>query len=181
MGTLNPRAKNDRENWIRTNRVWLSRNNSWPLCPCASSWSRGFTRNARSGAHLVTTTKAAVDSLSPRRRSGERGQGEGISKERANSMERAPLPNPRPARASRGEGAEDFSDGGCIKMRPRLSRCMRMLSVVERAVYGASMSSVPQLSPNSKILGSLTLKPPEGRAPTSRQLVDAPRVQAQYR
>ena len=43
------------------------------------------------------------------------GQGEGISKERDNSMERAPLPSPLPARASQGEGAGDFSDGRCIK------------------------------------------------------------------
>jgi hypothetical protein len=36
------------------------------------------------------------------------------------------------------------------------------------------MSSVPQLSLTPKIVvGSLTLKRPEGRAPTSRQLVDA--------
>ena len=48
-----------------------------------------------------------------------------------------------------------------------------MLSVMERAVYGASMSEVPQLSLNSKIVGLPTLKRPEGRAPTSRQLVDA--------
>src|SRR5437667_12562029 len=54
-------------------------------------------------ARLDTTTKPAADSLSPRRRSGE-GQGEGISKERDNSVERAPLPSPLPARASQGEG-----------------------------------------------------------------------------
>jgi hypothetical protein len=48
-----------------------------------------------------------------------------------------------------------------------------MLSVTERAVYGASMSSVPQLSLISKIVGLLTRKRPEGRAPTSRQLVDS--------
>ena len=48
-----------------------------------------------------------------------------------------------------------------------------MLSVTERAVYGASMSSVPQLSLNSEIVGLLTLKRPEGSAPTSRQFVDA--------
>jgi hypothetical protein len=59
-------------------------------------------------------------------------------------------------------------------MRLRLmNRCIHMLSVTERAVYGASMSAVPQLSLNSKIVGLLTLKRPEGRAPTSRQLVDA--------
>src|SRR6266446_5394115 len=70
-------------------------------------------------AHLDTTTKPPVDSLSPRRRSGERVR-EGISKERDNSMERAPLPSPLPTRASQGEGAGDFSDGGCIKMRPKM-------------------------------------------------------------
>jgi hypothetical protein len=48
-----------------------------------------------------------------------------------------------------------------------------MLSVTERAVYGASMSSIPQLSLNPKIVGALTLKRPEGRAPTSQQPVDA--------
>ena len=46
------------------------------------------------------------------------GQGEGILKERDNSMERAPLPSPLPARASNGERAGDFSNGGYIKMRP---------------------------------------------------------------
>ncbi len=35
--------------------------------------------------------------------------------ERDNLMERAPLPSPLPARASQGEGAEDFSDGGCFQ------------------------------------------------------------------
>src|SRR5207247_1293902 len=45
-------------------------------------------------------------------RGPRRGQGEGISKERDNSMERAPLPSPLPARASQGEGTGDFSDGG---------------------------------------------------------------------
>ena len=33
-------------------------------------------------------------------------------------MERTPLPSPLPARASQGEGAEDFSDG-VIKRSPR--------------------------------------------------------------
>jgi hypothetical protein len=35
------------------------------------------------------------------------------------------------------------------------------------------MPLIQQLSLNSKIVVSLTLKRPEGRAPTSRQLVDA--------
>ena len=35
------------------------------------------------------------------------------------------------------------------------------------------MSAVPQLSLNSNIVGLLTLERPEGRAPTSRQPVDA--------
>src|SRR5262245_40028769 len=63
-------------------------------------------------------------------------------------------------------------------LRPERVQCIHMLSVTERAVYGASMSAVPELSLNSKIVGLLTLKRPEGRAPTSRQLRDAPqRVQ----
>jgi hypothetical protein len=52
-----------------------------------------------------------------------------------------------------------------------------MLSVTERAVYGASTSAVPQLSLKSKIVGLLTLKRPE-RAPTGQQLVDAPPAQS---
>ena len=55
----------------------------------------------------------------------------------------------------------------------RAGRCIPKLSVTERAVYGASMPLVQQLSLNSNIVVSLTLKRPEGRAPTSRQLVDA--------
>jgi len=47
-------------------------------------------------------------------------------------------------------------------MRPRQAqRCIPMLSVTERAVYGASMSTVPQLSLNSKFVGLFTLKRPE--------------------
>ena len=41
------------------------------------------------------------------------GKGEGIPINRANSMEGAPLP----ARASQGEGAACFRDGGGIQMR----------------------------------------------------------------
>jgi hypothetical protein len=47
-------------------------------------------------AHLDTTTRPAVDSLSPRRRSGERVRERGVP------------------RRERGH----FSDGGCITMRP---------------------------------------------------------------
>src|SRR5207248_10519860 len=43
------------------------------------------------------------------------GKGEGIPISRANSMEGAPLP----VRASQGEGAGGFHDGGTIQMRPR--------------------------------------------------------------
>src|SRR5256886_17130508 len=46
------------------------------------------------------------------------GKGEGIPISHANSMEAAPLPNPLPARASQGEGAGGFRDGGGIQTRP---------------------------------------------------------------
>ena len=45
------------------------------------------------------------------------GKGEGIPISCANSMEGAPLPSPLPARASQGEGAGGFRDGGGIQMR----------------------------------------------------------------
>src|SRR2546422_7439533 len=48
------------------------------------------------------------------------GGGEGIPISRANSMEGAPLPSPLPARASQGEGAGAFHDGGSVQMRPEL-------------------------------------------------------------
>src|SRR2546422_3736123 len=46
------------------------------------------------------------------------GKGEGLPISRANSMEGAPLPGPLPARASQGEGAGGFRDGGGIQVRP---------------------------------------------------------------
>jgi len=64
------------------------------------------------------------------------------------------------------------------------------LSASERGVYAASLSLLPQLSLNSNPVGSFTLKRPdrrraeaalwraakaEGRAPTNRQLLDAPK------
>src|SRR3989442_1070706 len=74
-----------------------------------------------SRAHLDTTTKPAVDSLSPRRRSGERGR-VGFQKSATISMEAAvplsPALSPLVPRRERGH----FSDGGCIKMRPRQYR-----------------------------------------------------------
>src|SRR6185369_10585928 len=45
----------------------------------------------------------------------------------------------------------------------------------ERGVYAASLSLLSQVSLNSNLVGSFTLKRPEGRAPTNRQLLDAPR------
>ena len=45
------------------------------------------------------------------------------------------------------------------------------VSVTERAVYGASMSAVPQLSLNPKMVGLLKLKRTEVRAPTSRSVL----------
>ena len=48
------------------------------------------------------------------------------------------------------------------------------LSAPERGVYAASLSLLSQVSLNSNLVGSFTLKRPEGRAPTNRQLQDAP-------
>jgi len=45
------------------------------------------------------------------------------------------------------------------------------LSASERGVYAASLSLLPQLALNSNLVGSFTLKRPEGRAPTNRQLM----------
>ena len=50
----------------------------------------------------------------------------------------------------------------------------RKLSASERGVYAASPSLLLQLSLNSNLVGSFTLKRPEGRAPTNRQLLDVP-------
>jgi hypothetical protein len=47
-------------------------------CVGARNWLAGSPMDP--GAHLVTTTKAAVDSLSPRRRSGERVRERGFQK-----------------------------------------------------------------------------------------------------
>ena len=54
------------------------------------------------------------------------------------------------------------------------AQCSRKLSVAERGVYAASLSLIPQILQYSNLVGSFTLKRPEGRAPTNRQLVDAP-------
>src|SRR5688572_11215638 len=59
------------------------------------------------------------------------------------------------------------------KVRRGPNRTIPKLSVTERAVYGASMSLIPASAEFSKFVGSLTLRRPEGRAPTSRQLADA--------
>src|SRR5438046_10462903 len=57
------------------------------------------------------------------------GKGEGIPISRANSMEGAPLPSPLPARASQGEGAGGFHDGGTIQTR-RSRRWGRFLALI---------------------------------------------------
>jgi len=81
---------------------------------CAASRCKQTPRSdARSGRVLIPPpSPGSIPSPTTKKW----GQGEGISKERDNSMERAPLPSPLPARASQGEG--HFSNGGCIKMRP---------------------------------------------------------------
>src|SRR5713101_3520642 len=70
----------------------------------SSASGRIYRHQARGRFPLPTTEKW-----------GE-GQGEGISKEQDNPMERAPSPalSPLVPRRERGH----FSDGGCIKMRP---------------------------------------------------------------
>src|SRR5439155_20804585 len=90
-----------------------------------------FFRTPNAGrAQLDTTTMPLVDSLSPRRRSGERVRERGF--QLSDSMERAPLPSPLPARASQGEGAGGFHDGGSIQMRPRRSRRRRQTTWLQR-------------------------------------------------
>ena len=44
----------------------------------------------------------------------------------------------------------------------------------ERGVYAASPSLLPHQSVNSSLVGSFTSKRPEGRAPTTRQLLNTP-------
>src|SRR5437016_11506314 len=89
------------------------------------------------GPQLDTITMPLVDSLSPRRRSGERVRERGF--QLANSMERAPLPSPLPARASQGQGAGGFHDGGSIQM-PYLTYIEISLSQFSRS----SSSSKPK-------------------------------------
>ena len=55
-------------------------------------------------APAASTTTVATNSLSPRLRSGERVRERGISAASLQSVQ-TPLPNPLPARPSRGEGA----------------------------------------------------------------------------
>ena len=69
------------------------------------------------------------------------------------------------------EVARDKS--GCSLSRP----CIHELSASERGVDAASLSLLPQLSLNSNLVGSFTLKRPQGAsrpAPMNRQLPDAP-------
>ena len=69
------------------------------------------------GAHLNTSTLPLVDSLSPRLRGGERVRERGFQLA-APIRWKVPLsPAPLPARASQGEGAGGFHDGGPIQMR----------------------------------------------------------------
>ena len=64
--------------------------------------------------------------------------------------------------------------GNAAVRLPHAFPCIHKLSASERGVYAASLSLLPQLSLNSNLVGSFTLKRPEGRAPTNRQLLDAP-------
>ena len=53
-------------------------------------------------------------------------------------------------------------------------QCIPKLSASERGVYAASLSPLSQLSLALNLVGSLTLKRPDARAPTNRPLWDAP-------
>jgi len=64
--------------------------------------------------------------------------------------------------------AENLFDARPIQSSPKLSAS-------ERGVDAASLSLLAQLSLNSNLVGSFPRKRPEGRAPTNRQLLDAPR------
>ena len=88
--------------------------------PYRNAVSRGciFHHQARGRFPLPTTCLRRGEARRGRQAEkwGE-GQGEGISKERDNSIERTPLSpalSPLVPRRERGH----FSDGGCIKMRP---------------------------------------------------------------
>ena len=58
----------------------------------------------------------------------------------------------------------------CRGLASTLSQCIPKLSAPERGVYAALMSLFSQPSLNSNLVGSVTLKRPEGRAPMNRQL-----------
>jgi len=77
----------------------------------------------------------------------------------------------------------------CLPIAGDCFPCIIKLSASERGVDAASLALLPQLSLNSNLVGSFTLKRPdrrraeaalgraakaEGRAPTNRQLRDAP-------
>src|SRR3989442_1318175 len=76
--------------------------------------SSGRKRRYRPRAQLDTTTKPVVDSLSPRRRSGERVREMGFQKSATIRWNEPLSPAPLVPRRERGH----FSDGGSIKMRP---------------------------------------------------------------
>ena len=72
------------------------------------------------------------------------------------------------------EGFQEWHNNQEQTGRIHGSQCIRRLLAPERGVYAASLSLFPQVSQNSDVVGSFTLKRPEGRAPTNRQLLDAP-------
>src|SRR5436309_11496392 len=78
-------------------------------------------RTTNNAARLDTTTTSRP---SPHDGGVGSGQGEGISEERDNLMKQAPLPSALPARASHGEGAEDFTDGGCAPTTRQRALCL---------------------------------------------------------
>jgi len=73
-------------------------------------------------------------------------------------------------KASQPKAPEDWRSSASPSCRHRSAAFTR--------VYAALLSLLSQLSLNSNSVGSFTLKRPEGRAPTNRQLLDAPLAQS---
>jgi len=80
---------------------------------------------------------------------------------------------------------QQFQSGSCLnnlsnsigrnnQIFLRDAQCVPKLSETERGVYAASLSLFSEVALNSNLVDSFTLKRPEGRAPTNRQLQDAP-------
>ena len=127
--------------------VHLPNNDSEPACEAMACKNRVFVSTRVEAAKLLpssvapatelldTTTKPAVDSLSPRRRSGE-GQGEGISKERATIRWNEPLSPALSPLVPRREREQ------VTPAMVGVSRCARTLQSGGRLIRGARVNDV---------------------------------------